>query len=72
MHCHCEEPEIEEEGVAGLLDDGEEGAADWEAESERDALGFEEVGDPYLDGLLVEAEGFFEYEVLVVGKGEIE
>jgi len=70
LHSQGEGPEVEEELVAGLLDDFEEGGAQGDAEGEREALCFEHVADPEGEGLLVEAEGLFEDEVIVVAEGQ--
>ena len=65
-----EEVDVVEELVAGLLDDGEEGRAEGEANDDAERLGFEEVGHPQLERLLVEAEFLFKHKVVVVVEGE--
>ncbi len=67
-----EEPDVIEEFVTRFLDDVEEGAAKGNAKGDGQGLGFQEVFNEYCEGLLVEAELFFEDEVEVVRKGETE
>ena len=75
VDCDCAEldderegPEVEEELVAGLLDDLEEGCAERDAEGEAECLPFEYVGDEEADCLLVEAVFLLQDEVVVVAE----
>lgn len=72
LHAEREGPKVEEELVAGLLDDLEEGCTDWDTECQSEGLRFEHVGHPEAKRLLVEAEGLLEDEMVVVAerKGE--
>lgn len=63
-------PEPEEELIAGLLDDFEEGRAERDAEGEAERLAFEQVRDVEGEGLFVEAEFLLEDEVIVVAEGD--
>lgn len=63
-----EEPDPEEELLACYLDYFEEGCAQGYSEGEREGLAFGEVREPEGEGLFVEAEGFFEDEVVVVAE----
>lgn len=70
LHAQCEGPEVEEELIASLLDDLEEGCAERNAECEGKTLRLQHVANPEGDGLLVEAEGLFEDKVVVVAEGQ--
>lgn len=66
----CESPEVEEELIAGLLDDLEERGAERYTEGERQRLAFDEVGEEEGKGLLVEPIFLLEHEVVVVAERE--
>lgn len=61
----AEQPQVEEELVARLLDDGQERGQDWRREDEGQQVRLEHVGHEELGRLLVEAELFLEDEGVV-------
>lgn len=65
-----EEAEVEEELVAGGLNDLQEGRKDRSAESEGEDLGLDEIGEEKSAGRLVEAELLLDIEGAVVGLGK--
>ena len=71
LNADAEEPEVVEEAVAGLLDDGEEPAEQGGTENDEKGLRLEEIGKEESRGLFVEAEFLLENEGAVPGYGEI-
>jgi hypothetical protein len=68
LHHEHEHPQVVEEVLPRLVDDGEEGAANWNAESKRESLALDHVREPELDRHLVEAKLLLEDEAVVVLK----
>jgi hypothetical protein len=66
LHNQHEHPEIVEETLSRLVDDGEERAANGNTKCESKALALDHVRKPKLDCHLVEAEALFEDERVVV------
>ena len=67
-----EGPEVEEELVAGLLDDFEEGGTQGDSKGQGEAEGFDLVGEEEGEGLFVEAELLLKHKVVVVAEGDVE
>lgn len=61
-----EDPQVVEEVLASLPDDGEEGAAQRNAKGQTKGLTLDHVRDPGVEGHLIEAVLFLEDEVVVV------
>ena len=67
-----ESPEVEEEAVAGLLDNLQETGQQWGREDKGEQVGLDHIGDEETRRLLVEAELLFQNECMIDATGETE
>ena len=70
LHGQHKDPQVVEEVLAGLPNDGEERAANGNTKSETESLALDHVRDPRVDCHLVEAVLFLEDKVVVVREGQ--